>query len=111
MFGNSRVAERLEASEEGLGSMELVSFYRTVVTIDIFMGYFTMLSVAQVTTLYKSNQTLEAHEAKIIKKRLKMTIKIRGEQWADIHLDWPLNSKIARKEAVARFDYKQDMPA
>jgi hypothetical protein len=45
-------------------------------------------------TLYKSNQTLEAHEAKTIiknkilkKVKLKMTTKISGKQWANIHLD------------------------
>jgi hypothetical protein len=51
------------------------------------------------TTLYKSNQTLEAHEAKTIIKtkicknaKLKTTTKISGKQCANINLDWPLNS-------------------
>jgi hypothetical protein len=35
-----------------------------------------------------------------------MTTKISGKQWAIIHLDWPLNSKMPRKEAVARFRLK-----
>jgi hypothetical protein len=38
--------------------------------------------------------------------KLKMTTKISGRQWANIHLDWPLNSKMPRKEAVARFRFK-----
>jgi hypothetical protein len=35
-----------------------------------------------------------------------MTTKICGKQWANIHLDWPLNSKMPQKEAVARFRIK-----
>jgi hypothetical protein len=35
-----------------------------------------------------------------------MTTKISGKQWANIHLDWPLNSKMPRKEAVVRFRLK-----
>jgi hypothetical protein len=35
-----------------------------------------------------------------------MTTKISGKQWANIHLDWPLNSKMPKKEAVARFRLK-----
>jgi hypothetical protein len=35
-----------------------------------------------------------------------MTTKINGKQWANIHLDWPLNSEMPRKEAVARFRLK-----
>jgi hypothetical protein len=35
-----------------------------------------------------------------------MITKISGKQWANIHLDWPLNSKMPQKEAVARFRLK-----
>jgi hypothetical protein len=38
--------------------------------------------------------------------KLQTTTKISGKQWANIHLDWPLNSKMPRKEAVARFRLK-----
>jgi hypothetical protein len=35
-----------------------------------------------------------------------MTTKISGKQWSNIHLEWPLNSKMPRKEEVARFRLK-----
>jgi hypothetical protein len=65
---------------------------------------FAELLAEKGTTLYKSNQILEAKtmiKNKILKNaKLKITTKISGKQW-------PLNSKMPRKEGVARFGLKR----